>query len=281
MSRHPLLEIDHLFVRGQSSAGEAEILRDVSLTVYPGQIVGLVGESGSGKSTLTATVLDNLGRNREVVKGTIRFRDRLVYGSGTDERASLRGKEVGCVFQAAAASLNPLRRVGSQLGELLELYHGTRGRDATKRMLELLASLGLHEPEAILRHYPHQLSGGMAQRVAIAMGLAGLPSLLIADECTSALDVTTQQTVVTLLKRLSVENGRAMLFVTHDIALAADICDNVVVLRDGAIVDAGPLEQLVRNPSSRYTRNLIDAVPILGRAKSEGAAVLHHLDSAS
>jgi peptide/nickel transport system ATP-binding protein len=271
----PVLDVRQLSVAARSQSGTATILDGVDLTVGRGQVVGLVGESGSGKSTLASSIVGILGPNRDITGGTIRFEDDLAYSDGVDNRRLLRGKRIGYVFQSTSSSLNPMRRVGSQLGELVRLHGGLRGAPARRRMDELLETLGFSDPGRVKRAYPHQLSGGMAQRVSIAMALVGNPALLIADECTSALDVRTQDAVVRLLRTLSDESGYAMIFVTHDIALAADVCDTLAVLKDGAVVENGPIEQVVRAPRADYTKQLIDAVPVLGprrRATTDGGA---------
>lgn len=265
MSDAPLLEIRDLSVRARSRGGEVQAVRHLDLSLGRGQALGIIGESGSGKSTTVAALLDLLGPNRTITSGTIHFDGELVYGPGVDRRTSLRGRRVGFVFQAAATSLNPMRRIRRQFAELLRLHLGLRGDAAERRMHELLEHLGFDEPARVLRSYPHQLSGGMAQRVAIAMALAGEPSLLVADEATSALDVITQASVVRLLRRLIEEDGYALVFVTHDIALAAEMCDHLLVLQEGTVVEHGPVERVVREPQHPYTRELIGAVPLLDR----------------
>jgi len=267
-----LLEISDLSVRARSRTGETEAVRGLDLGVGRGEALGIIGESGSGKSTTVAALLDLLGPNRRIVSGTMRFDRQLVYGPGVDLRPTLRGRKVGFVFQAAAASLNPMRRVRSQFAELLGIHLGVSGDAAGRRMHVLLEHLGFDDPRTVLRSYPHQLSGGMAQRVAIAMALAGEPSLLVADEVTSAVDVITQASVVALLRRLVSEDGYALVFVTHDIALAAEICDSLLVLRDGRVVEAGTVEMVVRTPQSDYTRELIGNVPLLDRSSPPLAA---------
>lgn len=263
MTTEPLLSIRNLSVRAGSRTGGVVTVGDLDLSVRKGEALGVIGESGSGKSTTVAAVLDLLGHNRQIVGGTITFDGQLVYGPGVDERSALRGRRIGFVFQAATASLNPMRRIRSQLAEVLKLHLDLHGHPAEDRMRNLLDHLGFDDTGSVLRSYPHQLSGGMAQRVAVAMALAGEPSLLIADEVTSALDVITQASVVTLLRRLVEQDGYALVFVTHDIALATEVCDSLLVLQHGGVVETGPVADVIQRPQNPYTRHLLAAVPLL------------------
>jgi len=260
----PLVRIDGLAVDASSRSSVVHAVRNLRVSIRRGEALGIIGESGSGKSTTVAALLGLLGPNRRIVGGTIEFDGELVYGPGVDRRAEIRGHRVGLVFQAAAASLNPMRRVSSQFRELLKIHRDLSGDAAEAVMVELLQHLGFERPDTVLRAYPHQLSGGMAQRVALALALAGEPDLLIADEATSALDVLTQATVVRLLRRLVDDDGYSLIFVTHDIALAADVCDVLLVMKDGEVVDHGPAAELIATAQNPYTRTLIDAVPLIG-----------------
>ena len=262
MSEQSILSISDLSVQARTPRGPVEILKGIDLHLGEREILGVVGESGSGKSTLVSAVLSLLGPNRSITGGEIHYAGRPVYSDGVDERIRLRGSEIGYVFQGAVSSLNPMRRVGNQLRELLLIHRGIRGAAAVEPMNDFLERLGFTDPPTIARAYPHQLSGGMAQRVAIAMALTGRPKLLLADECTSALDVSTQAMVVKLLQEFSVEYGYSMIFVTHDVALATDVCDGLAVLKDGELVERGPTEQVIRHPAHPYTRELIRAVPL-------------------
>ncbi len=262
MSEQSILSISDLSVQARTRRGPVEILKGVDLQLGEREILGVVGESGSGKSTLVSAVLALLGPNRSITGGEIRYAGRTIYSDTVDERVGLRGSQTGYVFQGAVSSLNPMRRIGSQIRELLLIHRGVRGAAARKPMNDILERLGFADPTSITRAYPHQLSGGMAQRVAIAMALTGRPKLLLADECTSALDVSTQAMVVKLLQDFSEEYGYSMIFVTHDVALAADVCDGLAVLKDGELVERGSTAQVIRHPAHSYTRDLIRAVPL-------------------
>ena len=253
-----LLRINDLKV----GVGRTEILRGISLAVDTGETVGLVGESGSGKSTTARAALrlfpDNAATSGEVVVGGI---DVLAAKDNDVQR--VRANEAAMIFQAPRTALNPVRRIVDSATERLVHVHGVRKNEARDKLVELFGEVGLREPERLLRMYPHQLSGGMLQRVVIAAALSIDPRLLLADEATSALDVTTQAEVLALLKRLRAERDLGVLFITHDLHLAAAYCDRVYVMKDGLIVDHQPGTTIFDNPANEYTRSLADAVPKL------------------
>jgi peptide/nickel transport system ATP-binding protein len=239
-----------------------DILRGVSLTVDTGETVGLVGESGSGKSTTARAALrlfpDHATTSGEAVVGGI---DVLAAPPADVQR--VRATEAAMIFQSPRTALNPVRRIGDSATERLVHVHGVRKNVARGKLVKLFGEVGLRDPERLLRLYPHQLSGGMLQRVVIAAALSIDPRLLLADEATSALDVTTQAEVLALLKRLRAERDLGVLFITHDLQLAAAYCDRVYVMKDGLIVDHQPGTTIFENPVNEYTRSLAAAVPKL------------------
>ena len=245
----------------ETDAGPVVAVRNFNLTVEAGRKVAIVGESGSGKSTVAASINGLLAGNGRVAAGQILFEGEDIAHLDQKRLRALRGARVGLVPQDPMSNLNPLQRVGTQIAEALEV-HGERSRRAAfARAVELLAMVGIPEPERRARQYPHQLSGGMRQRVLIAIGLACRPKLLIADEPTSALDVTVQRIILDELQSLTDRLGTALLLITHDLALAAERADEVVVMYRGELVEKGPAAEVLRAPRHDYTSRLIEAVP--------------------
>ena len=257
----PILEVEDM--RVVCGRGDREVLAvdGANLTINRGEVVGLIGESGSGKTTLVRSLIGLLGRNCRAVSGQVSIGGRKVFGGGVDELRRVRGRPIGMVFQNPTSSLNPLLKIGSQIGEVLRV-HGFNGDGIEERIEQLLSHLGFDDPGRVSDSYPHQLSGGMCQRAAIASAIAPEPDLVIADECTSALDVTTQAEVVNLLRTITRERQLALLFVTHDILLASELCTRLVVLYGGHIVEDGPVAEVVGSPYHPYTRALLEAVPL-------------------
>jgi peptide/nickel transport system ATP-binding protein len=233
----------------------------LSFRVDQGEIVGLVGESGCGKSLTALSIPALLPPGGSVAGGNIVFRGRDTGALGEKELRALRGKEVSMVFQEPLSSLNPLVRVGRQITEPLEL-HGQKNRaENGKRALEIMESLGLPEPEKLLRLYPHQLSGGMCQRVMIALAMIAGPRLLIADEPTTALDVSIQSQILELLKKINRETGTSILFISHDLSVVNRICRRVLVMYAGKLVEQGTVEEVFTRPCHEYTRGLLGSLP--------------------
>ena len=254
MSDTPILRLSDVSISLPAGSDRTHAVRNLSLRIAPGQCLCLVGESGSGKSVTGQAVLGVLPPALRQTSGSIAFR-----GAPLDTQQ--RGREIGTVFQEPTASLDPIMRIGNQLEEVL-MVHGLLGRRARRaRALELLDAVKLPEPERIHRAYPHEVSGGQAQRVVIAMALAFDPVLLIADEPTTALDVTTQAEILRLLRELQTSRGSGLLFITHDLGVVADIADHVVVMEQGIAVEEGPVERVLSAPAHPYTRKLVAALP--------------------
>ncbi|MGV9392359.1 dipeptide ABC transporter ATP-binding protein [Streptomyces olivaceus] len=265
-----ILDLDDLGVVFTTETGTVRAVRGVSLHVAPGETLALVGESGSGKSTVALAVMGLLAGNaratgRAVVDGTD------IVGADEEQLSGLRGKTVSMVFQEPATALDPLTRVGRQIAEVIRNHRRVSAADAAARAVELLRRVGIPEPERRARAYPFQLSGGQRQRVVIAMAIANEPALLIADEPTTALDVTVQAEILDLLRRLAAETGTGVLLVTHNMGVVADFADRVAVMYQGAVVETGPVEDVLLRPTHDYTKRLLSAVPRLSVSEAAGA----------
>ena len=256
----PLVAIEGLTVRLPQGSDRLRAVNSIDLDIAPGRILCLVGESGSGKS-MTAHAIMGLVPKPLVCSGSIRFDGQNLIGLAADRHRAIRGQRIGMIFQEPMAALNPVMRVGRQIEEVFR-YHGIPGPyDA--RVVKLLGDMGLPEPETLRHAFPFSLSGGQRQRVMIAMALALDPELLIADEPTTALDVTTQKQILALLKQAQAERGMSVLLITHDFGVVAEIGDEVAVMRNGEIVERGTVQQVLGNPQHDYTRTLLAAVPKL------------------
>jgi peptide/nickel transport system ATP-binding protein len=265
-----IIDLDDLGVVFTTETGPVRAVRGVSLHVAPGETLALVGESGSGKSTVALAAMGLLSGNaratgRAVVDGTD------IVGADEERLSRLRGSTVSMVFQEPATALDPLTRVGKQIAEVIRNHRRVSAADAAARAVELLRRVGIPEPEQRARAYPFQLSGGQRQRVVIAMAIANEPALLIADEPTTALDVTVQAEILDLLRRLAAETGTGVLLVTHNMGVVADFADRVAVMYQGAIVETGPVEDVLLRPSHDYTKRLLSAVPRLSVAETAGS----------
>lgn len=264
------LRVENLHVVHATPTGETEVVHGVTLDVAPGEVVGIVGESGSGKSQTVFSVLDLLPATGRATADAIWVGGAEVTHATPKERQALLGRTIGYVPQEPMSNLDPSYTIGHQLIEPLRRTHGLAKAAARQRAREVLLRVGLSDPDRVMRSYPHQVSGGMAQRVLIAGAIAGRPSLLVADEPTTALDVTVQAEVLELLRELQAEYGMALLIVTHNFGVVADICDRVIVMRGGDIVESGPVDELFAAPTQEYTRELIAA----SLDEAEGRAAL-------
>jgi peptide/nickel transport system ATP-binding protein len=241
--------------------GGKPILRGVSLAVEPGRIVGLVGESGAGKTMVSRVVLGILPGNARITAGQVVFGSDDITGLDEHQRRHLLGREIALIPQNPMTALNPVARIEPQLTDVLRLHLGLDRRAARERALELLQAVRVREPERVLRQYPHELSGGMRQRVLIAVAFACKPRLIIADEPTTALDVTIQRQILRLVKELQRDSGTAILFITHDLGVVSKLCDEVSVIHSGRILESAPVEAFFSSPQHAYTRALMAATP--------------------
>jgi peptide/nickel transport system ATP-binding protein len=255
-----LLEVEGLSCEFRSNNGVARVLQNVNLTLDKGTTLGVVGESGSGKSMLMKSIL-GIAPHAARVTGKVRFDGVDLSTIKEGERRKLLGRRVGIVFQNPMTSLNPVVRVGRQIEEANRYHFKTSKRDARKLAIELLASVGLPDPEECYGQYPHQFSGGMKQRIMIATALACRPDLLIADEATTALDVTVQKNILDLLANIQQERRMSMILVTHNLGIVAGRTDEVAVMYGGRLVERGPTEEIFRDPRHRYTEALLSAIP--------------------
>jgi len=263
MTSIPLLSVENLSVAYREGDHTARVTHEVSFTIAPGEVVALVGESGSGKTTTAQAVIGLLPENGRIETGSIRLNGEDIAGWSDKRFDAIRGKQISLIPQDPTSSLNPVKTVGAQVGEILRI-HGERDKaiiDA--RVVELLARVGLSDPALRARQYPHELSGGMKQRVLIAIAIALRPQVIIADEPTSALDVTVQRRILDLIDELRRENGTAVLLVTHDLGVAADRADRIVVLQGGRIQESSATAQLLASPRSAYAQRLLADAPSL------------------
>ena len=261
MSGAPLLEVRDLHVGFPGEAGEVLAVRGVSLSIEPGETLALVGESGCGKSVTALSLLRLVAPPGRIVSGEIRFRGRDVLALDAAGLQALRGREIAMIFQEPMTSLNPVFRVGDQIGEVHRIHRGANAAAARRAAVALLGRVRIPDPERRAEQYPHELSGGMKQRVMIAMALACDPALLVADEPTTALDVTIQAQILDLLRALQRETGMAVLLITHSLGVVARFAQRVAVMYAGQIVEEAPVRELFRAPAHPYTRALLRALP--------------------
>jgi oligopeptide/dipeptide ABC transporter ATP-binding protein len=256
----PLLHVENLSVSYQTERGSLQALRHVSFSVPEGQIVGIVGESGCGKSTLISSIIRLLAPNARVDEGTIMFKGKDLLSLAPEHMRSLRGSEISMVFQDPMTSLNPVLTIGRQMADVL--HRSSAGRAAKRaRSLRMLERVGIPDPEVQLDRYPHHLSGGMRQRVAIAMALMTEPSLLIADEPTTALDATLEVQIIQRLQELQRDFGCSILFISHHLGVIAELCDAVVVMYAGEVCECGSTRRVFVEPRHPYTRKLLECDP--------------------
>ncbi|MEO1578545.1 MAG: ABC transporter ATP-binding protein [Pseudomonadota bacterium] len=265
MTAPPVLEVENLNTSFLLSAGEVKALRDVSFKVHRGEILGLVGESGSGKSITGFSINGLLSPPGKVMSGAIRLHGEDIAGRSTSAMRALRGQTIAMVFQDPMMTLNPVLKIGLQMADALRAHLRISDRECRARSIAALEEVGIPSPEDRLNAFPHQLSGGMRQRVAVAIALLHEPDLVIMDEPTTALDVTIQGQILALVQRLCRERGTALIWITHDLAVVAGIADRILVMYAGRIVEDGTVDEVLDTPAHPYTRGLIDSVPSRGQ----------------
>ncbi len=259
----PLLEVSHLRVEFPTRRGTLVALDDVSFSIAPGEVLGVVGESGAGKSLTGASIIGLLEPPGRIASGSIWFDGQRIDNLDSDGLRRLRGRHIGAIFQDPLTSLNPLYTVGRQLVETIQTHLPLSATQARQRAIELLQETGIPAAQARIDHYPHQFSGGMRQRVVIALALAAQPQLIVADEPTTALDVSIQAQIIALLKRLCQEHGAAVMLVTHDMGVIAETCDRVAVMYAGRVAEIGPVHEVIHSPAHPYTAGLMGSIPAM------------------
>ena len=263
MSEQYLLSVQDLHTSFRTDSGEVQAVNGVSFNLNPGEILGIVGESGSGKSVTAYSVMQILADNGRIKSGHILYKGEDLTTWSEKQMSHFRGKCCSIVFQDPMTSLNPVFTIGSQLGEAIRLHTNRRGKQVRERAIEMLELVGINEPEKRIKQYPFELSGGMRQRVMIAMALACEPDILIADEPTTALDVTIQAQILELMQDLQKKLGMAVILVTHDLGVIADMCDNIIVMYGGRICERGTADEIFYNPRHEYTKGLLRSIPRL------------------
>ncbi len=259
-----LLKISNLVVHFYRYEGVVKALDGVNLRIGYKEILGLVGETGSGKTVTALSIMRLVPSPGKIIQGEILFEGRDLLKLDDEEIRKIRGKEISMIFQEPKAALNPILTVGFQLKEAIEAHSSLSDKEAEDIIIDMLKKVGLPDPRSLLKRYPHELSGGMAQRIMIAMALLMKPKLLIADEPTSALDVTVQAQIIQLIRDLVSEIGSSVLYITHDLSVAAELCDKVAVMYAGNIVEYGSIFDIFDNPMHPYTKGLLAAIPRLG-----------------
>ncbi|MGH1562366.1 ABC transporter ATP-binding protein [Mumia sp. DW29H23] len=267
------LQIEDLWVEAGEPDDPVVLVRGVDLTVEPGTVVGLVGESGSGKTVTCMSALGLAGKGVRITSGSVRAGGTELVGADEATMRRVRGGVVGTVFQDPLGSLNPLQRIGDQIAEAIQLHRGGRRRSHRESVVAMLARVGVPAPAQRARAYPHELSGGLRQRVAIAMALANDPALLVADEPTTALDVTVQAQVLDVIRSATRDEGRAALIVTHDLGLVAEVADRVAVMYAGQIVEEGAVATVFASPQHPYTQGLLASRPVLAGGRRRLSAM--------
>ncbi|WP_372657864.1 ABC transporter ATP-binding protein [Hydrogenophaga sp.] len=271
-----LLQVKNLVVEFPGRHGPLRALDDVSFNVAPGEILGMVGESGAGKSLTGAAIIGLLEPPGRVVSGEIRLQGERIDKLPPEQMRRIRGRRIGAIFQDPITSLNPLYSVGRQLVETITTHLPVDRREARRRAIELLQDTGIPAAAERFDHFPHQFSGGMRQRVVIALALAAEPQLIVADEPTTALDVSIQAQIIDLLKGICKERGAAVLLITHDMGVIAETCDRVAVMYAGRVAEIGPVHEVINHPAHPYTAGLMACIPDMGVNRER----LHQIDGA-
>ena len=261
----PLLQVRNLRVEFNTRRGSLTAIDDVSFDIAQGEVLGVVGESGAGKSLTGMAIIGLLEPPGRVAAGEILLEGERIDNLSPEAMRRIRGRRIGAIFQDPLTSLNPLYTIGRQIVETIQTHLAMSHDEARKRAIALLAEVGIPAPERRIDHYPHQFSGGMRQRVVIALALCANPKLIIADEPTTALDVSIQAQIITLLKKLCRENGTAVMLVTHDMGVIAETADRVAVMYAGRIVEIGPVQDVIHDPQHPYTVGLMGSIPAVGQ----------------
>ena len=256
-----LLKIKNLTIEFHDTVPSTKIVEDISFSMEEGEILGIVGESGSGKTQTALSVMGLLGEYARMPKGEILFQGRDILQMPREELWNIRGREIGMIFQEPMTSLNPVMTIGAQVEEAMKIHSRFNARERKERALQMMQNVELPNPQLLYEKYPHQLSGGMRQRVMIAAALVMEPKLLIADEATTALDVTIQAQILKLLQKINREQGTAVLFISHDLGVIRHLCSRVIVMNQGKAVEQGDVQEIFRHPSMEYTRKLLAAIP--------------------
>jgi oligopeptide/dipeptide ABC transporter ATP-binding protein len=264
-----LLQIRDLSTSFYTHDGVVKAVDRVSLEVRRGEVLGLVGESGCGKSVTSLSILRLVAPPGKIDGGEILFEGRNVLDFSTAEMTQMRGDRIAMIFQQPTSSLNPVFKVGDQIAEVLQIHQGLSKKEGRARAIDLMMQVGISDPQRRINAYPHEMSGGMAQRVMIAMALASNPDLLIADEPTTALDVTIQAQILDLMRNLQQEYNAAIILITHDLGVVAEMADRIAVMYAGQIVEEARTDELFRDPKHPYTQGLIASIPVLGEIKDE------------
>jgi len=264
-----LLSVQNLHTSFFTDNGEVQAVNGVSFDLNPGEILGIVGESGSGKSVTAYSIMQILADTGKITEGKVLFKGEDLTKWSDKRMQSFRGKNCSIIFQDPMTSLNPVFTIGNQMGEAVILHTDRRGAQVDARVKELLELVGINEPEKRMKQYPFELSGGMRQRVMIAMALACEPDILIADEPTTALDVTIQAQILELIQSLQRKMGMAVILVTHDLGVIADMCDNIIVMYGGRICERGTAREIFYNPKHEYTKGLLRSIPNVGNMKQK------------
>ncbi len=256
-----LLQVKNLVVEFPNRRGTLRALDDISFDIEPGEILGVVGESGAGKSLTGAAIIGLLEPPGRVASGQILLEGQRIDNLPYEKMRHIRGRQIGAIFQDPLTSLNPLYTIGRQLTETIQTHLPVSAEEARKRAIGLLQDTGIPAAEQRIDHYPHQFSGGMRQRVVIALALAAEPKLIVADEPTTALDVSIQAQIITLLKNICRQRGAAVMLITHDMGVIAETCDRVAVMYAGRIAEIGPVHEVINHPAHPYTAGLMAAIP--------------------
>ena len=272
----PLLQVNNLVVEFTNRHGTLRALDEVSFDIAPGEILGVVGESGAGKSLTGAAIIGLLEPPGKVAGGEILLDGQRIDNLPPHEMRKIRGRRIGAIFQDPLTSLNPLYTVGRQLTETITTHLPVSAAEARLRAIQLLKDTGIPAAEERIDHYPHQFSGGMRQRVVIALALAAEPQLIVADEPTTALDVSIQAQIISLLKNICKERGAAVMLITHDMGVIAETCDRVAVLYAGRVAEIGPVHEVINRPAHPYTRGLMACIPDMTQDREN----LHQIDGA-